>query len=39
MLAQSALGQEPDVDITPYRLSRFDTGDLLTGTYGIGSIA
>ena len=39
MLAQSALGQEPDVDIAPYRLGRFDGGALLTGSYGIGSIA
>ena len=39
MLAQSALGQNPDIDITPYRPSRFDESDLLVGSYGIGSIA
>ena len=39
VLAQTALGQTPDVDITPYRLSRFAEGALLTGAYGIGSIS
>ena len=39
ILAQSALGQQPDVDMTPYRPSRFGSGELLTGSYGIGSIA
>ncbi len=39
VLAQTALGQETDVDITPYALSRFADGALLTGAYGIGSIS
>ncbi len=39
VLAQSVLGMETDVDITPYRLGRFAEGELLTGTYGIGSIS
>lgn len=39
VLAQSILGQTTDVDIRPYRLSRFDEGELLTGSYGIGSIS
>jgi len=39
VLAQTALGQNPDVDITPYRLGRFAEGDLLTGAYGVGSIS
>ena len=39
VLAQSALGLAPDVDLAPYRLGRFAEGDLLTGAYGIGSIS
>ncbi len=39
VLAQSVLGIETDVDITPYRLARFAEGELLTGAYGIGSIS
>ena len=39
VLAQTALGMVPDVDIAPYRLTRFAEGDLLTGAYGIGSIS
>ncbi len=39
VLAQSVLGMETDVDITPYRLGRFAEGELLTGAYGIGSIS
>ena len=39
MLARTILGQETEIDITPYRLDRFDTGALLTGAYGIGSIS
>ena len=39
VLAQSVLGIETDVDITPYRLARFAAGELLTGAYGIGSIS
>lgn len=38
-LAQSVLGQPRDVDLSPYRLSRFAEGDLLTGVYGSGSIS
>ncbi len=38
-LAQTALGQASDVDITPYRLGRFAEGKLLTGAYGVGSIS
>ena len=38
-LAQTVLGQAPDVDIAPYRLGRFADGALLTGAYGIGSIS
>jgi len=39
VLAQSALGLDPEVDLAPYRLGRFAEGDLLTGAYGIGSIS
>lgn len=39
VLAQSILGQATDVDITPYRASRFEEGALLTGAYGVGSIS
>lgn len=39
MLAQSALGMATDVDIVPYRVTRFAEGDLLTGAYGVGSIS
>ncbi len=39
VLAQRVLGMPTDVDITPYRYSRFDEGALLTGAYGIGSIS
>jgi sarcosine oxidase subunit beta len=39
VLAQKLLGQKTDVDIAHYRLERFQEGDLLTGTYGIGSIS
>ena len=38
-LAQTVLGQDPTESLYPYRLSRFDEEDLLTGTYGIGSIS
>ena len=39
VLAQTALGEETDVDLTPYRLGRFADGEPLTGAYGIGSIS
>ena len=38
-LAQQVLGQDMDVDITPYGLERFAEGRLLTGVYGVGSIS
>ena len=37
--AQTALGLATDVDISGYGLDRFETGRLLTGAYGIGSIS
>ncbi len=39
VLAQQILGQEPDIDIAAYALSRFAEGRLLTGAYGVGSIS
>ncbi|MFQ5755641.1 MAG: NAD(P)/FAD-dependent oxidoreductase [Acidiferrobacterales bacterium] len=39
VLAQTILGQTPDVDLQPYRLGRFAEGELLSGAYGIGSIS
>lgn len=39
ILAQTVLGEAPDVDIAAYHHGRFDDGALLTGTYGIGSIS
>lgn len=39
VLAQKVLGLECDIDITPYRFSRFAEGKELVGTYGIGSIS
>ena len=39
ILAQTVLGETPDVDIAAYHHGRFDDGALLTGTYGIGSIS
>ena len=36
MLAQSMLGETPDLPIEPYRITRFSEGALLTGAYGIG---
>nr|MDJ0958864.1 FAD-binding oxidoreductase [Arenicellales bacterium] len=38
-LAQNVLGQTPLESLYPYRLSRFEEGDLLTGSYGVGSIS
>lgn len=37
--AQTALGLPTDVDISGYGLDRFESGKLLTGAYGIGSIS
>ncbi len=39
MLARTVLGEAPEVDISGYRLGRFEEGVLLTGAYGIGSIS
>ena len=39
MLAQSMLGQKPDLPLHPYRFSRFAEGRQLVGTYGSGSIS
>ena len=39
ILAQTVLGETPDVDIAAYHRGRFEDGTLLTGTYGIGSIS
>ena len=39
VLAQTALGLTPDVDIGSYRFSRFAEGRQLVGTYGSGSIS
>jgi sarcosine oxidase subunit beta len=39
LLAQLALGEPRDVDLTPYRYSRFAEGAQLVGAYGIGSIS
>jgi glycine/D-amino acid oxidase-like deaminating enzyme len=38
-LAQQALGQDMDVDISAYGLERFADGKLLVGAYGVGSIS
>ena len=38
-VAQSLLGTEPDIDLTPYRHERFEEGALLVGAYGGGSIS
>ena len=39
LLAQLLLDQPREIDISPYRLSRFSEGDLLQSSYGIGSIS
>ena len=39
MVARTALGMTPDIDISPYRLGRFTDGELLMGAYGPGSIS
>lgn len=38
-LAQTVLGQPTDIEIGCYGLSRFEAGELLAGSYGIGSIS
>jgi sarcosine oxidase, subunit beta len=39
LLAQHALGQPTDVSLDPYALSRFASGALLTGKYGLGAVS
>jgi glycine/D-amino acid oxidase-like deaminating enzyme len=39
VLAQTALGQPPDVSIAPYRLERFVQGEVLIGRYGRGAVS
>jgi sarcosine oxidase, subunit beta len=39
MLAQSALGQETDLPVRPYRITRFAENDLLVGRYGPGAVS
>jgi glycine/D-amino acid oxidase-like deaminating enzyme len=39
MLAQSMLGETPDLPIEPYRITRFAEGALLMGAYGIGAVS
>jgi glycine/D-amino acid oxidase-like deaminating enzyme len=38
-IAQSLLGEAPDVDLEPYRAERFEEKALLLGAYGAGSIS
>lgn len=38
-VAQSLLGEAPDVNLEPYRLERFEEKALLLGAYGAGSIS
>jgi sarcosine oxidase subunit beta len=39
MLAQSMLGQQSDLPIHPYRLTRYADGQPLTGAYGAGAVS
>jgi sarcosine oxidase subunit beta len=39
VLAQEALRQATDVSLAPYALSRFSSGQLLTGKYGLGAVS
>ena len=39
LLAQAALGLEPDLPLHPYRATRFAEGDLLVGAYGAGAVS
>ncbi len=39
MLAQSLLGQEPDLPLYPYRITRYAEGEPLTGAYGVGAVS
>ena len=39
VLAQSVLGLQPDLPVDPYRITRFEEGQLLTGVYGTGAVS
>jgi len=39
LVAQAALGVASDIDLSPYALSRFAQGRLLTGRYGTGAVS
>ncbi len=39
VLAQEALGQTTDISLKPYSIERFQTGELLTGKYGMGAVS
>jgi glycine/D-amino acid oxidase-like deaminating enzyme len=39
VLAQEALGLPTDVPLKPYSIERFDSGELLTGKYGLGAVS
>ena len=39
MLAQSMLGQKPDLPLHPYRFTRFAEGEPLVGAYGAGAVS
>jgi len=39
MLAQSLLGQETDLPLHPYRITRYAEGEMLTGSYGVGAVS
>ncbi|MEO8297138.1 MAG: FAD-binding oxidoreductase [Burkholderiales bacterium] len=39
VLAQEALGLATDVSLAPYALTRFSSGQLLTGKYGLGAVS
>jgi len=39
VLAQEALGLATDVSLAPYAITRFASGNLLTGKYGLGAVS
>jgi len=39
IVAQSALGQVPDLPLAPYSIQRFSTGELLVGNYGASVVS
>ena len=39
LLAQHAMGLPTDVSLKPYRLERFERGELMTGKYGMGAVS